>query len=98
MHGAGQSQQAGGNNTGGQQQQQAVTKQGPNSAAAAAGPPASPSRLFVSTLLEPKDDLDHKHEGCYQTVMTIISDKGEKEAHDALIKAADQAKTHEEVL
>ena len=31
------------------------------------------------------------------TVMTLIADKTEKEAHDALIKATEQAKTHEEV-
>ena len=95
MHG-GQSQAGSGG--GGQQQQQTVKHGGGQAnAAAVANPAAPPSRLFVASLLEPKDDLDNKHEACYQTVMTLISDKGEKEAHDALIKAADQAKTHEEV-
>ena len=94
MHG-GQSQAG----SGGQQQQQTVKHGGQANAAAVANAAAAPpSRLFVASLLEPKDDLDNKHEACYQTVMTLISDKGEKEAHDALIKAADQAKTHEEVL
>ena len=96
MHG-GQSQAGGGG--GGQQQQQTVKHGGgqANASTAVANAAAPPSRLFVASLLEPKDDLDNKHEACYQTVMTLISDKGEKEAHDALIKAADQAKTHEEV-
>lgn len=34
--------------------------------------PAPPSRLFQSSLLEPKDDLDEKHDRCYNLVMSLI--------------------------
>ena len=72
----------------------------PGAAAAAATPPppSGPAKLFVSSLLEPKDDFDEKHERCYNIVMSLIVDKSEKDAHDALSSTVSKdPKTHEEV-
>ena len=41
-------------------------------------------KMFVTTMLEPRDDLDERHIRCYNLVMNLIGDKSEKEAHDAL--------------
>merc|ERR1719412_3292245 len=52
----------------------------------------------MSSMLEPRDDLDDRHSRCYNLVMSLISDKSEKEAHDALSSAVSKdPKTHEEV-
>merc|ERR1719414_2800194 len=57
-----------------------------------------PTRLFISSRLEPRDEMDEKHERCFQTVMSLITDKSEKDAHDALSSAVSKdPKTHEEV-
>ena len=56
------------------------------------------AKVFITTMLEPKDDLDEKHNRCYNLVMSLIGDKSEKEAHDALSSAVSKdPKTHEEV-
>ena len=59
---------------------------------------AGTGKMFVATMLEPRDDLDDRHTRCYNLVMNLIGDKSEKEAHDALSSAVSKdPKTHEEV-
>lgn len=52
-------------------------------------------KLFVSSLLEPRDDLEDRHDRCFAIVQGLIADKGDKEANDALSGAA--SKAHEEI-
>ena len=55
-------------------------------------------KICISTMLDPRDDLDDRHARCYNLVMNLISEKSEKEAHDALSSAVSKdTKTHEEV-
>ncbi|KAG8226986.1 hypothetical protein J437_LFUL000291, partial [Ladona fulva] len=42
------------------------------------------SRLFVTSLVESRDELDEKYERCYMCLQNLISGLSEKEAHDAL--------------
>ena len=55
------------------------------------------SRLFYTTQLETRDELDEKHERCYNLVMSCISGKSEKEAIDALtVVVGKDPRAHEE--
>ena len=42
------------------------------------------SKLFYATQLESRDELDEKHDRCFNRVMGCVSGKSEKEAIDAL--------------
>ena len=55
-----------------------------NPVAAAGSMGIGGSKLFFTTQIESRDDLDDKHERCYNLVMSCISGKSEKEAIDAL--------------
>jgi len=56
------------------------------------------SKLFVSTLLDSKDELDDKHNRCVQILHSILADKSAKEANDALTSAVSKdTKTHEDI-
>ena len=46
------------------------------------------SKLFLSSQLESRDDLDEKHDRCYNLIMSMVSGKSEKEAIDSLTVAA----------
>lgn len=62
------------------------------------GQAGSGPKIFITTLLDPRDDLDERHSRCYNLVMSLIGDKSEKEANDALSSAVSKdPKTHEEV-
>ena len=69
------------------------------SSAAISGSSSSPfPRLFLSSLLEPRDDLEDRHDRCFGIVQGLISDKGDKEANDALAGAASKdPKAHEDI-
>ena len=55
------------------------------------------SKLFFTTQIESRDDLDEKHERCYNLAMSCISGKSEKEAIDALtVTAAKDPRAHED--
>ena len=57
-----------------------------------------PFKLFPSSTLEPRDELDAQHERCYGLVTSLVSNRSEKEAHEALAAAASKdPKTHEEI-
>ncbi|XP_039291169.1 integrator complex subunit 3 [Nilaparvata lugens] len=59
----------------------------------------SPSRLFVSTVIDSKkDDFDEKYERGYQHLQTLTQGLSEKEAHDALNSAVCKDKLHEELV
>lgn len=72
------------------------------SAQAPSSPPGSGGngscRLFVSSLLEPRDELDERHAHCHQLVSSLQADRSEKEAHEALLTAVSRdSKAHEDV-
>ena len=55
-------------------------------------------KLFVTTMLEPRDDLDDRHGRCHHLVVNLMAEKSDKEAHDALSSAVSKdPKTHEDV-
>ena len=57
-----------------------------------------PFRLFPTSTLEPRDEMDAQHERCYGLVNSLVSNRSEKEAHEALAAAASKdPKTHEEI-
>jgi len=54
-------------------------------------------RLFEANLSEYKDDLDERHERCFQMLTAIFADKSPKEANDALTNAVSKdQKTYED--
>ncbi|KAF2881057.1 hypothetical protein ILUMI_25118 [Ignelater luminosus] len=55
------------------------------------------SRLFVTSAVENKDDLEEKFERSYQYVQNLTSGLSDKDAHDALNNALLKEKGHEEV-
>ncbi|XP_071055409.1 integrator complex subunit 3 homolog [Onthophagus taurus] len=57
----------------------------------------SQSRLFVTSVVENKDDLEEKFERSYQLVQSLTSGLSDKEAHDALNNALLKDKGYEEV-
>lgn len=54
------------------------------------------SRLFVTSAVESKDDLEEKFERSYQFVQSLTAGLSDKEAHDALNNALVKEKGHEE--
>ncbi|XP_046624168.1 integrator complex subunit 3 isoform X1 [Neodiprion virginianus] len=58
---------------------------------------AAASRLFYTSCIENKDDLEEKFERCYTILQNLTSGLSEKEAHDSLNNAVCKDKTHEEV-
>jgi integrator complex subunit 3 len=59
----------------------------------------NPPKLFISSVLEPRDELDERHEKCYAVICALTADKSEKEAHEAMAAAvsAKDPKAHEDV-
>ncbi|KAF2364795.1 Integrator complex subunit 3 [Trinorchestia longiramus] len=57
----------------------------------------SSSRLFTTSVVEGKLDIDEKYDKAYNTVMNLTRGLGEKEAHDILNKNIDDSKQHEEI-
>lgn len=55
------------------------------------------SRLFLTSLVENRDDFDEKLERSYQFVQSITAGLSDKDAHDALNKALLKDKGYEEV-
>ncbi|KAF5270976.1 hypothetical protein FQA39_LY08279 [Lamprigera yunnana] len=55
------------------------------------------SRLFVTSAVENKDDLEEKFERSYQFVQNLTTGLSDKDAHDALNTALVKDKGHEEV-
>ncbi|KYM92357.1 Integrator complex subunit 3 like protein [Atta colombica] len=60
-------------------------------------PKTPASRLFNTTCIENKDDLEEKLERCHSTLQNLVTGLSEKEAHDTLNNAVCKDKTHEEV-
>ncbi|XP_048513843.1 integrator complex subunit 3 isoform X2 [Athalia rosae] len=58
---------------------------------------ATASRLFITSFIENKDELEEKFERCYSILQNLTSGLSEKEAHDSLNNAVCKDKTHEEV-
>ncbi|XP_025829891.1 integrator complex subunit 3 homolog [Agrilus planipennis] len=56
-----------------------------------------PSRLFLTSPVENKDDLEEKLERSYQTLQSLTSGLSDKDAHDALNNALLKEKGYEEV-
>ena len=97
-------QQNAGGNVGHQQQGQGqMNSAGLKTMTGAVGGTTGPGqavgpKIFVTTMLEPRDDLDERHSRCYNLVVNLMAEKSEKEAHDALSSAVSKdPKTHEEV-
>jgi integrator complex subunit 3 len=59
----------------------------------------SPPRLFVTSILEPKDDpIEARHDRCFKLVASITQDKGDKEGNEALAAAVSRSeKAHEDI-
>ncbi|XP_063981917.1 integrator complex subunit 3 isoform X1 [Diachasmimorpha longicaudata] len=55
------------------------------------------SRLFTTSCIENKDELEEKFERCYTVLQTLTSGLTEKEVHDTLTNAVCKEKPHEEV-
>ncbi|XP_044740759.1 integrator complex subunit 3 [Chrysoperla carnea] len=55
------------------------------------------SRLFQTSVVENKDDIEEKLERSYNTLQNLIKDLSEKEAHDVLNNAVCKDKSHEEI-
>ncbi|KRT78830.1 hypothetical protein AMK59_7723 [Oryctes borbonicus] len=55
------------------------------------------SRLFVTSAVENKDDLEEKLERSYQVVQTLTAGLSDKDAHDALNNALLKEKGYEEI-
>ncbi|CAH0553615.1 unnamed protein product [Brassicogethes aeneus] len=55
------------------------------------------SRLFVTSSVENKDDLEEKYERSYQFLQSITGGLSDKDAHEALNKALVKEKGYEEV-
>uniref|UniRef100_A0A2P2I620 SOSS complex subunit A homolog n=1 Tax=Hirondellea gigas TaxID=1518452 RepID=A0A2P2I620_9CRUS len=55
------------------------------------------SRLFTTSIVEGKNDIDEKYDKAYNTVSSLTRGLTEKEAHDVLNKAIDDPKQHEEI-
>ncbi|XP_031338335.1 integrator complex subunit 3 homolog isoform X1 [Photinus pyralis] len=55
------------------------------------------SRLFVTSAVENKDDIEEKFERSYQYVQNLIAGLSDKDAHDVLNNALLKEKGHEEV-
>ncbi|KAK4881278.1 hypothetical protein RN001_004597 [Aquatica leii] len=55
------------------------------------------SRLFVTSAVENKDDIEEKFERSYQYVQNLTAGLSDKDAHDALNNALLKEKGHEEV-
>jgi integrator complex subunit 3 len=56
------------------------------------------SRIFISTQIETRDELDEKHDRCYNIVMGLISGKSAKEAIDSLTTAVGKdTRAHDDV-
>jgi integrator complex subunit 3 len=67
-------------------------------AAATTPTPMGGSRLFFSSQLESRDDLDERHERCYSLIMNSMAGKSDKEAVDALTTlVAKDPRAHEDV-
>ncbi|XP_018305369.1 integrator complex subunit 3 isoform X3 [Mycetomoellerius zeteki] len=60
-------------------------------------PKTPASRLFNTTCIENKDDLEEKLERCHSTLQNLITGLSEKEAHDTLNNAVCKDKAYEEV-
>lgn len=54
-------------------------------------------KLFVTSIVENKDDLEEKYERSFNTLQNLISGLSEKEAQNALNNAVCKDKNHEEV-
>lgn len=55
-------------------------------------------RLFASSSLDAKEELDEKLERCYAHLQTIVSGVSEKEAHDALnVVVSKDSQNHEDI-
>ncbi len=59
----------------------------------------SAPRLFATSLLEPRDPEEDRHDRCFALVHSLTSERGEKEANDALSAHAGRSdpKAHEDV-
>ncbi len=56
-------------------------------------------RLFATSVLEPRDADEERHDRCFALVHSLTADKGEKEANDALAAAVSKSdpKAHEDI-
>lgn len=55
-------------------------------------------RIFLSSQLESRDDLDERHERCFSMVMTLVAGKSEKEAFDGLtVAVCKDPRAHEDI-
>lgn len=59
--------------------------------------PQGSSRLFLTSFVENKDDLEEKLERSYQFLQSIISGLSDKDAHEALNRALSKEKGYEDV-
>ncbi len=60
--------------------------------------PQPPPRLFASSPLEPRDEVEERHDRCFSLVSSLTHDKTDKEANDALAAAVSgDGKGHEDV-
>lgn len=58
----------------------------------------SGGRIFLTSQLESRDELDERHERCYGMVMALVSGKSEKEAFDALtVAVCKDPRAHEDI-
>ncbi|KAK8749550.1 hypothetical protein OTU49_015426 [Cherax quadricarinatus] len=55
------------------------------------------SRLFTTSVIEGRIDLDEKYDKAYNNVMNLTRDLNEEESHHALNKAFDDRKVHDEL-
>ncbi|XP_071450149.1 integrator complex subunit 3 [Hetaerina americana] len=56
------------------------------------------SRLFITSLVESRDELDEKYERCYLCLQNLTSGLSEKDAHDALNNTVcKDMRNHEEI-
>ncbi|XP_059094410.1 integrator complex subunit 3-like [Tigriopus californicus] len=61
------------------------------------GSPSAP-RLFMTSVIESRDDLEERHDRCFALVQALVTDKTEKESNDALAGAVSKdPKTHEDI-
>ncbi len=85
-----------------------ITMSGPSGGAKRAPPggvgPGSSSgvsapRLFATSVLEPRDEFEERHDRCFALVHSLTADRGEKESNDALAAHASRPdpKAHEDV-
>jgi len=65
---------------------------GPKKTGGVAASTTGSSKLFAVSPLEPKDELEERHERSYNAVLSLTEGRGEKEANDALMAAAGTAK------